>query len=330
MRALKIACGLIVTAFFVTAIATHLDTARFAASFSHVGPATIVLALACVVGGYGAKIWRWQTMLTPLTPGISLAVAGQTLLSSVALNNVLPLRAGDVARAIAFRRELGAGPTALAGLLVLERLLDTAMLIGLAALIAVAMAISGQLPTAYRALPVLGVVGLVVLVAVLGMAGSAARWVLNGGAGSTGLSRKVVAFAGGALHVIADHMRGVRAVNLLGLTAMAWLLEAGLFATLAAGFGISTPLLAGGFTCALATLSTMIPSAPGFFGTFHAAAIAAVMVFGATFDEAAAYALLAHGLLWLPTTLVGGACLLSLSQRGALSAAHVQPGSPSA
>ena len=92
-----------------------------------------------------------------------------------------------------------------------------------------------------------------------------------------------------------------------------------MLAALASGFAFAEPILSGYFACALATLATLIPSAPGFIGTFHAAAIAAVEVFGARPDDAAAFAIISHGIMWLPLTIIGLACFAWLSARALIT-----------
>jgi hypothetical protein len=57
-----------------------------------------------------------------------------------------------------------------------------------------------------------------------------------------------------------------------------------------------------------------IPSAPGFFGPYHAACWVALAPFGVPKEQAIALGTLAHGVFWLTTTLAG---LFVLRSRGA-------------
>jgi len=52
------------------------------------------------------------------------------LLVGVAVNNVVPFRAGDVYRILAFRRQLIAPVVQLIGTLVIDRILDLTVLLG--------------------------------------------------------------------------------------------------------------------------------------------------------------------------------------------------------
>jgi hypothetical protein len=56
----------------------------------------------------------------------------------------------------------------------------------------------------------------------------------------------------------------------------------------------------------IVNLSTTLPSAPGYIGTFDAPGIALLGAYGVAPALAAAYTLVLHATLWLPITLVGG------------------------
>jgi uncharacterized membrane protein YbhN (UPF0104 family) len=53
-------------------------------------------------------------------------------------------------------------------------------------------------------------------------------------------------------------------------------------------------------------LSTTLPSAPGYIGTFDAPGIAMLSAYGVAKTMAAGYTLVLHAALWLPITLLGG------------------------
>ena len=317
--------GLAVTAVFLALIWTRIDPARVVAALSRVSWTALAVAAALLAGAYTAKITRWHVMLTSVAPSVSWSTAAQTLLASVALNNVLPFRAGDVARVFAFRDRLAIPASALVPMLVLERILDAGMLLILAGLVAIPAG-SQLFPKHLGSLSALGAVAVLGIVAVAVAAGPGAQALTP--YGTTALSWLPTAVrqpASQALDVLARQLRGWQGAKLALLSALAWGLEGGMLAALATGFGFSRPILAGYFSCALATLATLIPSSPGFFGTFHAAAIAAVEVFGASPDQAAAYAILAHGIMWAPLTLLGLACLAWLSAHRLLTPAAETP-----
>lgn len=311
---LKVVIGLAISAALVWLIVQRVDFANMLAairslSWSTLSAAAIVLAL-----DFAAKIARWHLLLAPVAPGITWRAAAQTIMANVALNNLLPLRAGDAARVFAFREVLGAPASELLPLMVLERLLDTGMLVILAAGVLIPIQHAGLLPQGFGFIPPLAG-ALVASAAALAIFAGPVSQLAKRYEGW--LAQRLPAAARApfaqATAAIARQLDGPHAAKLVALTAVAWLLEGAMFCVLAAGFHIPQPLLAGALACALATLSGLIPSAPGAFGTFHAAAIAAVTLLGANTDTATAFAVVAHALMWVPLSLAGIACLAALS-----------------
>jgi uncharacterized membrane protein YbhN (UPF0104 family) len=107
-----------------------------------------------------------------------------------------------------------------------------------------------------------------------------------------------------------------RVVALLGLSALAWTLEGTMYACVAWSLEVAGSPAGPWFALATGTLATMIPSSPGYVGTFDYFAVLGLMAFGATRVAALTFALLVHLILWLPVTVVGSACLLLPGRRG--------------
>ena len=311
---LKFGVGLLVTAGLIWAIAGRVDGAKVLAAVKGLPAWSLGLAAVALVLDFAAKIARWRVMLKPVSANVRWGDAAGTLLGSLALNNLLPLRAGDAARAFAFRGTLDAGPVVVVPLLVLERLLDTAMLLVLAAGVMIPLARIGVLPqwlwpVPYMAIAV--VIGAPAAIAVFVYLMRRYRHRYQ----ALGLSKAATL----ALETVEGQLGAGHVLGLVTLTVLGWVCEAGIFAALAAGFGIREPLIAGGLACALAALSGLIPSAPGAIGTFHASAMAAVGLIGVDTDRAAAFALVAHAFLWLPVTGCGALWLPFVTGRRTLT-----------
>src|SRR3569832_457226 len=94
-------------------------------------------------------------------------------------------------------------------------------------------------------------------------------------------------------------------IAVIGISMLVWVGESGLFYFLLLGFGLdATPAIAV-VVMAIATLSTLVPSAPGYIGPFHLAAFTAITMLSSTSAQAGSYAVLSHLALWLPTTIAG-------------------------
>jgi uncharacterized membrane protein YbhN (UPF0104 family) len=108
-----------------------------------------------------------------------------------------------------------------------------------------------------------------------------------------------------------------RAMRLLGLSFLAWFLEGAVFACVARSLQIPVHWAAPWLSLGAATLATLLPSSPGYVGTFDYFASLGLTAYGAPPSTATAFALLTHLMLWLPITVVGFIAILVHRRRQA-------------
>jgi uncharacterized protein (TIRG00374 family) len=254
-------------------------------------------------------------------------------------NNIFPLRLGEVIRPWYLAREVGAPSAALFGTVILERVIDTISVIGLAAT-AIALRGAGEggvlAKVAIALIPVAltPLIGLVVLRMAPHLVIGLASWLLKpfparfGGYVIDILGRfgdGLGALKGGAhLFWIAFHSITVWFVaSTIPMLAGFWAL----------GIDVGSPfetLVAAWITLATVGMAVAIPSAPGFFGTYHAACRLALEPFGVPPEEAVALGTLLHGTFWVTLTLLGLAVLRSRrTSWGELEQAAELPETPS-
>jgi uncharacterized protein (TIRG00374 family) len=261
-------------------------------------------ALGFIALAYLIKIYRWTMMLRSLGAQLRLAEAAVPFLGGVAFNNVLPFRAGDVIRVIAFQRFTGVPASGQIGTLALERLMDLFVLLALLFATLTFWQVSLLDP---------GLLAGLRLVA----AALAAAVLLFIAAPRT--LRLLVTWAehrwpklhriGAALLRLSDAVttlsRPLFLLRVLLLSLLAWLAEGGAYFAVGQALGVAATPQAALLALSVATLATLIPSAPGYVGTFHYFAARVVVASGGGPIGAAAYAILIHGLLWLSTTAAG-------------------------
>ena len=309
VRWLKLSIGLATTAGFVWLLAREVDLDALGRAFAGLSVSTVLLALAFLATGWAVRIVRWWWMLRALEPTLPLGACAGPFLAGMAVNNVAPFRAGDALRVLGFRRQLRAPAMAVAGTLVVERILDVAVLTGILFL--------GLLGLPDGAFPR----GFVVAVASLAGAGLAALLVLpllvpvlgrirerlpgrrriKGRRWAQAVSRHGAHLAEG---LRLAHSRP-RMLVLIGLSAAAWACEGAVFATVAAGVRAGAEPMGPWFSLATGTLATAIPSAPGHVGTFDWFAAQGIEAYGASAEVAIAFALTVHAVLWVSSTAAG-------------------------
>lgn len=314
-RIVKFAIGLIVSLAFTWLVVRDLDLQAFWAAMADASMLWISIATAFFFAGYACRVQRWRLMLSDSNPTIGFWRSAIPLFASIAANNVLPFRAGDALRAIAFSRWLRVSTSRVLATLLVERLLDLLSLLIFAALLLSLLA--QDLEGAWAALGVggnlLAAIAIVVLVVLLrprlfsGPAHFMARLVRRY---STGSGDRLDGIVTRMFDTLAEQARGARMVRLMIWSAFAWALEGCIFYATARALPGITEMAGAVMAFPVATLATLLPSTPGYVGTFDFFAIQMAELAGNPPAAAAAFAVLVHMILWLAATVTGGICLL--------------------
>jgi uncharacterized membrane protein YbhN (UPF0104 family) len=221
-------------------------------------PAGLTIALVVYSAAFGLRAWAWQLTL----PQLPRRQAWSALHVALLGNHVLPLRLGEPMRIISVQRRtrIPLGPVLASA--VSLRSADVLVVLGLAAIAAPTVLADGGWWTVLAT-------GLAVAAAIVGL-GWSRRLRDNGSA---------VRMPGGPA---------------LAATTVAWLLEAAIVWQIArvAGLGL-TPWEAVAVTAATIAAQT-IAITPGGFGTYEAAATAALVAMGVPADAAIVVALTTH------------------------------------
>jgi hypothetical protein len=268
--------------------------------------ALVVVANACMMG---VKAVRLRLLLGPRRA--SLGFCFLALLSSSAINNVAPLRGGDVARLWMFSSNAGTTKTAAIGVTVVEKVLD---LLSLAVLVVVvSWLVPAQRWAEYTSLVVLGA-GTALFVAARFSARRERRSEADvhvperpGRLGSRmrALGEQLT------LGVKAVGERGVLA-QVMALSVLAWVCEFVMIALCSRSLG--EPI---GPTLALVlllgiNLAIAVPSAPASAGPFESATVVVLTLAGFAKGPALAFALVYHAVQVVPVTIAGLAVVARL------------------
>jgi glycosyltransferase 2 family protein len=305
--------GAAITVLCVVVIARQVNLAEVLAAIAHFQWPYLVLGIAMLGAGYALRILRWSLLLRASQPGVSFGNCVAPFLGSIALNNVLPLRLGDLVRAFVFPAAMGVPKIMATSSLVMERLIDLMTLLCCLALGLFAIRTAQVPPMVSESALTLAILGGLALTLGFLFSGALAR-LLDARAQGGGKLARPLATAAGLLRAV-DAMSRPRVLGATLLISMlVWVGESGLFYFVMRGFGLdATPVMAL-LVMAIATLSTLVPSSPGYVGPFHLAAFTAISLVGGTAAQAGSYAVLSHLALWLPTTLAGAVAILTRPQ----------------
>jgi uncharacterized protein (TIRG00374 family) len=304
---LQVGFGLAISGFFVWLLISKLNLSQVFALLSAASFPWIIAAVGLLGVDYLFRAIRWWLMIRKDSTQVSLGSVLGVLLAGFAANNVLPLRAGDVMRAFWFNRRLQSSSGFLLGTLILERALDLLSLLTI--WLIVITTTHFRLPPAglVDAVSLLTVTGLIALVLVFTMAAKIESLLVRTVYrcfGDGPVVGKIILSTQPVFSVFKDC--GPRLMTMLiALSGGAWALEGAVFWTVAKALHLhmlsSSPWLAFVF----GNFASMIPSAPGYIGTFHAAVITALVTTGCDQNAAASFAILVHSVIWICVTSAG-------------------------
>ena len=335
LRGGALALGVAISAAFVWLIVKESRLEAFAGSFARLSLPFLLGSLGVLALGNAVRVVRWWWMLRALEPDLGLSRCVGPFLASVAVNNVMPFRAGDALRILGFRDQLNSPPMRVLGTVFVERILDVAVLLGVLAVCLAGVSDAVLPPTLANLaawLFVLCVGGAVVLVWLAPRLVDLRHQRPRGRFARLAERRWWPAVAeqlghlGDAL-VIARHVP--RALVLVGLSILGWVLEGAMFVVVAVAFGTDYMSGAPWLSLAAGTLATVIPSSPGYVGTFDYFAAQGFAAYGSPISQAVAFAVTVHALLWVGLTLAGApfAVLRALALRRNPKAKGVGPSS---
>lgn len=301
--------GAVISAFFLwVAFRQVSDVGRLASALGQANYWWLIPAVLLYLCDLGARTLRWRILLQPVVRVPARALFG-TLTIGFLVNNVLPARLGEIARAVLAGRRFGVSRSAALATVVVERIFDGIVMLlflGLAVLVA-----GSRVASDWVALlvPITAAAfgGAAVVLALLALAPHLAL-----GVAARLLAPFPARLREAALDAAEKFIAGLGVLNdvklaaaVLATSILAWGLEGAVYVAVGRAFGLTDAPGAYLLPLAVANLGTMIPSSPGYVGTFDALVQRAMAVFAVPDAEALAYAFVLHIAIWLPPTLIG-------------------------
>lgn len=305
--------GVLISLVFLYLALRGLELAEFGAALQQANYIWLLPGVAVYFMAVWVRAWRWHYLLRPVK-----AVSTRTMFPIVAIgymgNNIYPLRAGEVLRAIVLRRRESVPVSASLATIIIERVFDGVVMLAF---------VFVNLPEVAQLTTTSGFAGSIRTVALWGTAaffGALAAFLIaamypeQAARMSTWFVHRLVPdrFRERALDLIGKFLGGLAALRsprealmVFFTSVVIWLLETGKywFVMLAFPFKVNffTLMLMNG----IVNLATTLPSAPGYVGTFDAPGIAVLSAYGVPQAIAAGYTIVLHVALWLPITLLG-------------------------
>ena len=262
--------GIILGIILLWLAIANTDTGEVFSVLKQIHPWTLISGFCFLGTGLFLKTHRWRILLNSTVLPSRIFAA---LTIGYLVNNILPARAGELARIYLIGRKEGVGISKTLGTVIIEKILDISILI----LMLIALLFFVPIfPTTIKPF----FVGFVL------PEKWQIRWKLF-------LS---------SFRLLKDKKK---IIALFLLTIIIWLTEGLWNYSLLLSLNINVPFLAAFFLVAVVNLGLFLPSPPGYIGVFHFLATFTLLPFGVDKSQALSYALLQHTLEYFILSALG-------------------------
>ena len=302
MNLLKTAPGFLISAFFLWYTFRGISVAQLE-SVRMVRPFWLMGVVLFSVAGYLTRSYRWWRMLRSVNARFYDCT--RVFMTSLAANNILPFRIGDVMRIFTYAGDLNGTPSIILSTVILEKLLD---IFTLAVLFVITMhaghSVSPHLRLGAEVGLAISTAGLLVLV----FGSRALRGPVQRTFARTGNEKLKKLEHWLLLAMDCIQQIGAGGTLLLVLYSfVAWTFEGLLYLSAVRLVALPSDWAGPWQAVSQANLSFLIPSSPGGIGPFEWACKDALVRHGAAPGAAGLFGLLIHVYLLITITGVGGA-----------------------
>lgn len=310
-RAGRAVLGIGISIIALALVARSVDLAATWETLRTADPRWVALLVAFILADLLLRAVRWRVLLAPVAV-VPLSSTAASLLVGYLANNILPARLGELVRSADLGRRTGVSGSTILGTIVIERVVDTLVVVAIAAVAILVLSVRGIVASA-----VLVGVAVTVLLALAVAVGIYAHRLpgadrVRAWLGRWPRVRDMLRRLRTGLAVARD-LRTMGAAVLLSIGS--WSFAVLGFAAAAQAVGVEPTMGQAALLAAGVNLATAIPAGPGYVGTFELAAVTIAGSVGIPAESALAFAILLHATALLITS-VGGVLALLLRGRG--------------
>jgi len=308
----KLWIGLLISVFFSYLAFRNVDVSQMWTVIRSANPFSLVLIVIITFLQYVIRAWRWDILLEPIKKtGFSNRFT--SVLIGFAANSILPARLGEFVRANYIGHQEGIKSSSALGTLVVERLFDGFTLLLILMIGVMGTTFPEQWQSISKSLRGTGFILLagyvLIIVFIIGFKYKADSFL--------SIFDRLLFFLPShfrlkirdtiwnfslGLVLVKDPMRIFQTIC---FSFLLWFSALCQIEFTEQSIGLNLPFIATFLIMAMASLGVMIPSAPGFIGTFHLAVQYGFMFYGISKELALSAAILWHAAMIFPTIIAG-------------------------
>lgn len=310
---LRLTVGITISAFFLWLVIKDIDFRNVLDSLGKFNLPLLLLGLAIWLVGYLIRGFRWQYFLAHIKK-INFWTSFKVLVIGFAGNNLLPLRAGEVIRAYFLGQNQDISKSSVLATIGAERVFDGFAIIFLMLVGARSLTMPDWVSYAIEFSFLLFVAAMAFFVLMVMREDWFSRFAkFVFGLFPQSLGSRLENILEHFIHGLKFLRSPVALTKIIVLTFVIWTIEASFYYIAALSFAFPLNFFKALFLMGVINLGVLIPSSPGYVGTFEFFAVKTLALFGVGNEAALAYALIVHLCQHLPISVMG---ILFTSQMG--------------
>ncbi|MCP4150776.1 MAG: flippase-like domain-containing protein [bacterium] len=306
---IKLIIGLLISFAFMYLAFSKVDFSRMMHEFASAKYIYVFPAIGVMFISYWLRSLRWRYLMEPIVH-VKIAPLFSALLIGYMANSFLPAHLGELIRAFIIGKKKDIPSTTVFGTIVTERILDILVLVLLMGVTIIIF----PFPSWVRNSGYLLLAGTVVLAVMLLLMKkyrdkSLALISKFSGFLPTSLQEKISKAVGALLDGIVPLKNSTHYIMVFFLTLFIWVCYAASFQFIFYCFDMvstySLPWTAALVLLVVTTISVLVPSSPGYVGTYHFLCQLALGFFAVPKAASLSYAFIMHGINFFPVIIAG-------------------------
>lgn len=294
--------GIVISVIALAIVLRFIRWEDLRQAFTYFQPVYVVAVIGLTLLFLVTRGFAWRALLEDKT---TFKQAFLTINVGYLMNNLLPLRAGEFARALLMGKTSGLGTMHVLSTIVIERAFDLAIAAGLLlSTLPLALGMAWARPVAIVTL-ILVIAGITALFLMARYQNVVHRWATWVGSRIPLVNRLVVPQLDALLRGLSVLVKPRRFFLSLGWILVSWVVAVLEYYVMLLAINPNAPLWWGAFVDGVLALGIAVPSAPGAVGVFEAAMVGALTLLGFSASVGLAYAVILHFIQWILTGILG-------------------------
>lgn len=305
MKIIKPIFGVLVSLLFLILIFTNIDFSKVLTGIKTVNYYFLIPAIGIQILSFWVRSLRWSYILRNIKR-ISTRKLFPIVSISYMINNTLPFRLGEIARAYLISAKENVSKASAFSTIILERVFDGLTLMLYLGVILLVYPFPEWVQQIGVTIGLIFIGSLIFIILLVSMREKTVKLIntllrLLPERIRNKVSNSLENFIDG-FDIIKDKKS---LIPIVSYSILIWLMEAYMFFALAEAFNFNNTEIISFFTLAVVNFGIMIPSSPGYIGTFEYFIIKSLEVFSISKEIALSFALILRVAQYTPITLIG-------------------------